>query len=179
MRLERKVVPKSMLLYTGSGLAIEIIVIIHMVILHRQDKIKILDSYQSKSEKFERPPFPIHVEAIELSNVTIMICCLKFKFCSPGLKFFIVPIHATPRKRDQPLDVTIKELDALPRVFYGAKKRFGEAHGLIMGDLNCGGRYVCRRRYKELSLCTKEDFVFLINYDQDTTTGHYGHAYDR
>ena len=177
VRLEKGVVQKSMLLYTGS-LAIEInnTVIMRIAILHRQDRVEILDYYQSTSERIVRSPFPIHVKAIGMSNVTIMIYCLKFKFCSSGLNFFIVPIHATPRRAQ---DVTINELDALPRIFYDAKRRFDATYGLIMGDLNCGGTYVSRRRYEELSLYTKDDFVFLINYDQDTTTGHHRHAYDR
>ena len=94
------------------------------------------------------------------------------------MKFFIVPIHATPGDKD----VTINELNALPRIFYDAKRRFGAeaaAYGLIMGDLNCGGTYVSRRRYEELSLYKKDDFKFWIDYDQDTTTGHHRHAYDR
>ena len=86
-----------------------------------------------------------------------------------------MPIHTRPGGNH----VTINELNALPLVFYRAKKKFGAKYGLIMGDLNCGGSYVSRKRYEELSLYTKDDFKFWIDYDQDTTTGHYGHAYDR
>ena len=88
--------------------------------------------------------------------------------------FFLIGLHAQPGSK-----VTASELNALVEVYDSATEVFQTNNGVMMGDFNADCTYLSKAKYDELDLVTDDKFTWLLDSDEDTTTGNTHCAYDR
>ena len=108
-----------------------------------------------KQRKFERPPFMGHFESLET-----------------GFDFVAVGVHVDP-------DTAEDEIDSLVEVYEEAKDFFGDPDVLLMGDFNADCQYLREGDFEDIRLWTDGRFHWLIDNDDDTTTGKNTCAFDR
>ena len=64
-------------------------------------------------------------------------------------------------------------------VYREASQYFGTSNSIIMGDFNADCSYLSETKFNKLDLVKDQQFLWLIDGKQDTTTRDSSCAYDR
>ncbi|XP_077002249.1 deoxyribonuclease-1-like 1 [Tamandua tetradactyla] len=129
------------------------------VYIYRSHKTQVLQSYvyDDKDDLFAREPF---VARFTLPSKVL-----------PSL--VLVPLHTTPKAVE-------KELNALYQVFLNVTRCWPGEDVILLGDFNADCASLPKKRLGELTLRTREGFLWAIPDGADTTVRASTHcAYDR
>jgi endonuclease/exonuclease/phosphatase family metal-dependent hydrolase len=123
---------------------------------YKKDNVKIKNTYQYKDslDDFEREPYSVSFE-------------------SNNKDFVIIGIHVQPSK-------AFDEISKLDDVIIDVSNHFLDDEVILMGDLNADCTYLNENNLATLDLFkNKNEFLWLIGNEIDTTVSNTNCAYDR